>query len=165
MFIFISVNEEETGLILGLPITVFIGLVVTTFFICLACVLSLAAYLCKREQQLHQQQQRLALYQQATTPTLTHPSTYTGILSFNNFCNLHIFLFFFKASLGVAFNPSNQQFATLPLRKLWEEPFLGSENMYTPAAGIINSSKNSLDQHLIGNSTEKPQQVVYYTTK
>ena len=152
-----SVNDDEAGLILGLPITVFIGLVITIFLICLVCVLSLAAYLCKREQQLHQQQQRIALHQAST------PANYTGTRK--NLSNAFKWLFsFFKGNLGVTFNPFNQRFATLPLEKLREPPSVYPGNLYTPAAGIENSNNNLLNHHLVENSTA-PSQLVYYTTK
>ena len=138
---FCLADEEETGSILGLPITVFIGLVITVFLMCLSCVLGLAIYLCKREQQMHQQHQRMTLHQ-ATTPILAHPASYNG-------------------TMGSTLSPPSQRFATLPLEKMREKPPPYPGNMYAPSL-MNNATSNN---HIIGNSTTPVQQVVYYSTK
>ncbi|XP_074605154.1 uncharacterized protein LOC141858338 isoform X1 [Brevipalpus obovatus] len=137
--------EEDTGSIFGLPVHVFIVTVGAVFLTCLVCVIGLAIYLCKREQQMYQaQQQRISSYHhQLGTSILAHPASYTG-------------------SMNATLSPPSQRFATLPLPKRGDKsppPYSGS---------VVN---NLSSHHIMGNmnantpTTPALQQIVYYSPK
>ena len=80
---------------LGVTTDVFIGIVVSVFLMCLACVLSLAMCLCRREGELYAMapgygaygypagQPQTLLAHAPNTPILPHTASYTGTYNHN----------------------------------------------------------------------------------
>lgn len=81
-------GEEDIGIVLGVTTDVFIGIVVSVFLMCLACVLSLAVCLCRRDGEMYGMAPAYGAYGYPTgqpqtllapnTPILPHTASYTG---------------------------------------------------------------------------------------